>query len=201
MNSPIMITVLCGNERDGWIAPGLMDSLLAALHDGQKYQRAVALDLTVDYKPIANARNTAVAKFLQSPCQWLVQIDNDQFPQFRILDLIKAAESEGKFIVAAPTPCVGKQGLSWNATATGPADFYRKLPGGWFQPFLIGSGFLAVHRAVFEKLTRPWFDSWCEDFVFCVKAQDAGLKVWSNSGYVCSHMKTFDLLSMMERTS
>jgi GT2 family glycosyltransferase len=195
-----MVTVLCGGERDGWICPGLADSLLATMQDCQKYQRAVALDLTVDYKPISNARNTAVAKFLQSACQWLVQIDNDQFPQFRILDLIKAAEAEGKFIVSAPTPCYGKQGLSWNATEKGPVDFYRKLPQGWFQPFLIGAGFLAVHRAVFEKLPRPWFDSWCEDFVFCVKAQDAGFKVWAHGGFVCSHMKTFDLLSMMERT-
>src|SRR5262249_29577094 len=201
MNSPIMITVLFGNERDGWIAPGLMNSLLAALHDGQSHQRGVALDLTVDHKPIANARNMAVTKFLKSPCSWLVQIDNDQFPQFRILDLINAAESEGRFIVAAPTPCYGKQGLSWNATEKGPADFYQKLPSGWFQPFLIGAGFLAVHRAVFEKLPRPWFDSWCEDFTFIAKVQDAGMKVWAHSGFVCSHIKSFDMLNLIERTS
>ncbi len=199
MNTPVMISVLCGHERDGWIAPGLMDSLLAAMHDSQSHRRGVALNLVVDQKPVSAARNTAVAQFLKSPCQWLVQIDNDQFPRFRILDLIKAAEAEGKFIVGAATPCVGKQGLSWNATATGPEDFYRQLPDGWFQPFLIGSGFLAVRRAVFEKLSPPWFDTWAEDFVFCVKAQDAGLRVWAHSGFVCSHMKTFDLRELLPK--
>lgn len=192
-----MVTVLCGAERDGWIHPGLVSSLMAATQDSQTHQRAIAVDLTFGIKPTAHARNAAVAKFLQSPCQWLVQIDNDQYPQFRILELIRAAEEAGKYVVAAPTPMIGKHGFSWNVTEKGADDFYRTLPDGWFRPFLIGAGFLAVRRAVFEKLPQPWFDGSYEDFAFCVKAQDAGFKVWAHSGFICSHMHTLDLLSLM----
>src|SRR5258708_33991545 len=125
MNTPVMISVLCGHERDGWIAPGLMDSLLAAMHDSQSHRRGVALNLVVDKKPVSAARNTAVAQFLNSPCGWVVQIDNDQYPRFRILDLIKTAQARGKFHLGAATPRVGKQGLAWNAPDTGRGDFFR----------------------------------------------------------------------------
>lgn len=195
MDSPVMITVLCGHERDGWIAPGLLNSLLATLHDNQQQGRTVALDITCAIRPVSAARNHAVAKFLQSPCQWLVQIDNDQFPRFRILDLIKAAEAEGKFIVAAPTPIMKDLG-AWNA-ADETEVWYHQLPRGWFEPRLIGAGFLATHRAALAKLPQPFFDGQYEDFYFCKKAQAAGLKVWADSRFVCSHMKTVDLLDLM----
>jgi GT2 family glycosyltransferase len=197
MNTPVMITVLCGMERDGWINPELAQSLFAAMQDCNAHQRGVGVNLVCGVRPIGHARNEAVAKFLKSPCQWLVQIDNDQYPRFRILDLIKAAEDASKYIVGAPTPCVGKHGRSWNATEKGPDDFYRTLPEGWFKPFLIGSGLLAVRRTVFEKMTPPWFDTWAEDFAFCIKAQDAGFKVTANSKFICSHFHTCDLLDLM----
>jgi hypothetical protein len=197
VNTPVMISVLCGHERDGWIVPGLLNSLLAALHDGQQQGRPVALDITCAIRPVSAARNAAVAKFLQSPCDWLIQIDNDQYPRFRVLDLIKAAEAEGKFIVAAPTPILKDLG-AWNV-ADGPDTWCRKLPAGWFQPHLIGAGFLATHRAALGRLPEPFFDGPYEDFYFCKKAQDAGVKLWANSRFVCGHMHTVDLLSIMER--
>jgi hypothetical protein len=188
-----MVTVLCGAEREGWIHPGLVGSLMAATQDS--YMRPVGVDLIFNIKPVAHARNAAVAKFLQSPCQWLVQIDNDQYPRFRILDLIKAAEAEGKFIVASPTPIFKDLG-AWNA-ADGTGTWYRQLPAGWFEPKLIGAGFLAIHRAVLEKLPQPFFDGPYEDFYFCKKAQEAGLKVWAHSAFVCSHFHNVDLLDLM----
>jgi hypothetical protein len=195
----VMISVLCGHERDGWIAPGLLNSLLATLHDGQQQAWPVALDITCAIRPVAAARNAAVAKFMNSPCDWLAMVDNDTIPRFRVLEFIKAAEVEGKFIAAAPTPILKDLG-AWNV-ADGPDTWCRKLPSGWFQPHLIGAGFLAIHRAALGKLSQPFFDGQYEDFYFCKKAQDAGLRVWANSRFVCGHVHTVDLLSIMERTS
>jgi hypothetical protein len=191
----VMISVLCGAERDGWIHPGLAGSLMATIQHSQKLVRPLGVDFIFNVKPISHARNAAVAKFLQSQCEWLVQIDNDQYPRFSILDLIKAAEADGKFIVAAPTPIFKSLG-AWNA-ADDTDNWYRQLPTGWFQPHLIGAGFLATHRAALAKLNQPFFQEPHEDFYFCKKVQAAGLKVWADSRFVCSHFHNVDLLDLM----
>ena len=199
MNTPVMITVLCGPERDGWLNPQLVDTLLAALYDGGQQGRQVVLSVTCGVSPVAAARNKTAQQFLTSPCQWLVQIDNDVFPQFRILDLIKAAEGAGKSIVGAPTPIKQDRLLSWNVSKDGK-DFIATLPLGWFSPYLVGAGLLAVHRHVFEQMPAPWFDSPTEDFRFCIRAQEnARFKVWAHSGFTCGHLHTVDLRELMPK--
>lgn len=201
-----MISVLCQQEREGWINPALAKSLLETVARSYTQGRAITVDFAFGMRPVELARNTAVERFLKSSCQWLVQADCDQSPTFQILDLIQAAEAGGKFIVGAPTPLMTHEGLAWNAASkvedATRCRFYKTLPAGWFQPDYIGAGFIAVRRAVFETLKAPWFAferDLSEDFNFCRKARAAGFAVWAHSVFVASHMKTVDLLDLMQR--
>lgn len=196
MNPSVFITALCGAERDSWLHPKLVESMIAATHDSRQHQRPVALDLTLDYRPVDRARNAAVEKFLKSPCQWLCMVDNDNPPRFRILDFIKAAEEQGAFIVGAPTPMHGAQ---WNFKCDN--SFSRTLPREpWFRVHLIGTGFLAVRRCVFESIAAPWFVSqydMTEDVAFMKRAHEAGFQAWASSKFLCSHFKSVDLFDLM----
>jgi GT2 family glycosyltransferase len=207
MNSPVMISVLCGPERDGWLNPALAESIVAAVAGCQAEERNVAVDFTFGLRPIERARNTTVEKFLKSSCKWLVQIDNDQYPNFKILDLIKAAEENAKFIVGAPTPIAYQKGAVWNCAVRAQDDptrscFYKTLPKGWFRPDYCGTGLIAVRRSVFETIKAPWYTSnisISEDFNFCRKAQASGFEVWAHADFCCSHLKTCDLRDLMVR--
>ena len=197
MNAPVMISVLAGNRRDEWVNPYLMQAVLAATQDS-RHQRGVGVDVTIDVKPVAHARNATVAKFLQSGCGWLCMIDNDQFPRFPILDLIKAAEDAGKSIVSVPTPILTKNGtVAWNVENPEAKAWYQQLPAGWFCVNRAGAGMLCVRRSVFDKLPHPWFSGVYEDLAFCEHAAAHGFKVWSNSNYCSSHLWTVDMFGLV----
>jgi hypothetical protein len=65
-----------------------------------------------------------------------------------------------------------------------------------------GFGFIAIKYGVFEKIPRPWFtcmpfevapgvmDTVSEDISWCVKAQQAGFKIYMDAEVRVGHMKT-----------
>src|SRR5690242_9471302 len=110
-----MIAVLCGTERQQWIAPGLMMSLVQAITEAMRTGRPVALELIKNVRPVDAARNEAARRFLQSDCEWLVQVDNDTIPPPNFLDVIELAEQDAKYVVGLPCPFLCKDaGLLWN---------------------------------------------------------------------------------------
>ena len=64
----------------------------------------------------------------------------------------------------------------------------------------VGFGFVAMKQGVFEKVPRPWFEilkvpvamrmvNASEDFSFCLKAREAGYKIWVDPSVRCGHHK------------
>jgi hypothetical protein len=60
---------------------------------------------------------------------------------------------------------------------------------------MLGTGFLLVNTDVFRKLEPPWFacppykdQTMGEDFYFCVKAAEAGYKLWTDADLIIGHL-------------
>jgi len=82
-----------------------------------------------------------------------------------------------------------------------PTSVVRKMSG-IHQIQKTGFGFIAVKYGVFEKIPRPWFtcmpvevapgvvDTVSEDISWCMKAQQAGFKIYMDSEVRVGHMKT-----------
>lgn len=204
---PVMIQIMCGKERDGWITPGLMARTLEATSDGAASRRPVLVNLTQGVMPVEKARNQAVTDFLKSPCSWLLMLDNDVIPAPHFLHMIRDAENEGKSFVGAPCPMIGDHGVSLNVAQRKDnlrCDFYNRLPAGFTRCDYIGAACIAVHRRVLEKLKAPWFEwgqTMSEDFNFCRKAQDAGFSLWAHGSYLCSHLHTVNLADILNSTA
>ena len=74
-----------------------------------------------------------------------------------------------------------------------------------FEVFGVGFGFVAMKSGVFESIPRPWFETefqkitnddgremfipWGEDFSWCIKAQNAGYKIYLDPSIRVGHHK------------
>ncbi len=205
MNAPVMISVLCGTERDQWINPRLADRLFQSIADGLSSGRNVAVDLIEGVYPVEKARNRAVENFLRSPFQWLLMMDNDVVPPPNFLKIVTEAESEGRFLFGVPTPMIGDAGLQWNVAHRQDelvCAFNVTLPAGWHPCDFLGGAFLAARRPVFETIKSNWFDRMpnkSEDFSFSQRAQDAGFQPWFTGDYQCDHIHSASLRELMRR--
>ena len=193
--NPVLVNVLCGRERDGWLNPQLVIRLLEAIADANQCGRALGVDLTIGVSPVERARNQIVTRFLKSDVtksshDWLVMIDCDVVPPAHFLRLIDAADQEAKFIVAAPCPMINEGGrVTWNVAHKideRHSNFYQTLPAGWTAADHLGTGFLAVRRCVFESMKSGWFDrvpSMGEDFAFSERVRAAGFTPWFHGAF------------------
>jgi hypothetical protein len=203
MNQSVAVIVLCGRERDQWINPGLMMRIVECVHDGLQTRRPLAIKLQYGISPIEMARNLVVKEFLQTPGQWLVQVDNDVICPEHFLRLFDQAENEGKRVFGIPTPMIGNSGLSWNVGNRRDdvfCDLLPTLPTGWNRCDYVGAGFLAVHRCVLETIKSEWFDrlpNKSEDFSFCQRVRQAGFSIWFNGDYQCDHIHSSSLLEAL----
>jgi hypothetical protein len=206
LNDPLMISVLCGRERDGWINPHLADRLFQSIADGMASRRRVAVTLIEGVSPVEAARNLAVARFLPTPYQWLLMLDNDVVPPENFLKIFTEAESEGKFLFGVPTPMIGDAGLEWNVAHRQDevyCAFLKTLPAGWHRCDFLGGSFLAARRPVYETIKSNWFDrlpNKGEDFSFCHRAQEAGFQPWFTGDYQCDHIHSGSLRELLQQS-
>lgn len=73
-----------------------------------------------------------------------------------------------------------------------------------------GFGFICVKKGVFEKMSRPWFQSWPtsiktddgkeysfnimgEDISWCTRARELGFEIWADLSVKVNHHKNFKL--------
>jgi hypothetical protein len=79
---------------------------------------------------------------------------------------------------------------------------YKEYP---FEVFGVGFGFVAMKSGVFESIPRPWFETefqritndegkemfipWGEDYSWCIKAQEAGYKIYLDPSIRVGHHK------------
>jgi len=197
----ISIQVLSGDERNGWINPPLVCSLLRLLSEIP----SCSLAFVGNYRPHEYARNVAAQSALSSGADLLLMVDNDQTLPLNFSQLIRDAHQTPEVnIVSCYTwalydkeiLCVNQtDGITKREVLPDNASFQEIAWG--------GGGVMLVKRVVLEKVQRPWFhmpldptDSrplGGEDGYFCVRARDAGFKVHTHSRYPCGHLKTVDL--------
>ena len=79
---------------------------------------------------------------------------------------------------------------------------YKEYP---FEVFGVGFGFVAVKSGIFEVIPRPWFETefqkitnedgremfipWGEDYSWCIKAKNAGYKIYLDPSIRVGHHK------------
>lgn len=218
----VMIAILA---VDGEIRAELMEQMLGAFYYLSTTAPGSRLETRriTGARPVDVARNRAVEEFLQTDCEWLVQLDADTHPtRPDFLQIIPLMEQSGKKICTLPTPMwtdLGVDGLQFNVGDLQPDGMYRAysmMPHGWKEYSLLGGACLVAHRSVFEKVGKPWFrctkDSRQfikpesereyggganEDFYFSRKASDAGFRLWVHSDFVCEHHKRVPLLQIL----
>lgn len=151
-------------------------------------------------------RNLLVKKFLETNAEWFLFIDSDVAPPLNVLDMIE----NGKDICAG----IYHQYVKAHDLVI-PLMFVKKenrerfakddIVGDVIEVDGAATGCMLIHRRVFEKVKKPYFEipydkdglSACsEDIYFCGKAQKAGFKIWIDKRMIGNHYKIMDLKSV-----
>lgn len=181
---------------------------------------------------LAHARNTATAAFLGSDADWLLWIDTDMgFEQDALEKLLMVADPQSAPVVGGLCFIEGdyshdfRGGLRsslaptlydwcWVEPKNGMPGAYKLVTRqDWSTEQVTrvgatGTGFLLVHRSVFEKISawaqeqgappHIWFEripgpdgELCgEDISFCLRVHQVGLPVLVHTGVTTTHQKT-----------
>jgi len=152
------------------------------------------------------ARNEMTERFLATSADWMLMVDADMTFNADLLErLLRVADP-------AERPIVGP--LCYSMSHAGPWPVLYELRGGQFYPIPdppadtllrvdgAGTGCLLIHRSALERIAASsdwpgqWFDHVYlsrhplgEDLSFCVRARQAGLPIWVDTGIPIGHVK------------
>lgn len=149
--------------------------------------------------PFDHARNTAVERTLEHGFQWLFFLDDDVIPPADVIPRLLGRNCD---IVSALyyrraepiVPVVIREN-------GGQRIWVTDWPPGTslVDADMVGCGALLIHRRVFERMPKPWFE-WLldrpdipegqrcsEDFAFCRKAKQHGFAIKVDVGVACKH--------------
>jgi hypothetical protein len=202
-NKPkVLICVLCGTERQQWINPDLS---LLLINAGKDARFEVCFSMVRDKRPYDCARNTTIDLARRISADWVVSYDNDIRPYVSPLDVIANA-GEDKQVIGSVygIGSVGPGGRHWMF----PPDVPANDPN-FQEAYVVGGGFLIVHRSVWERIPKgPWF-RWVpdenellepgpglmtEDVYFCELAHKHGIKIWAYR--LAGHLRTMDVTAV-----
>jgi hypothetical protein len=158
-------------------------------------------------------RNIMVADhFLPNGADWLLMCDDDVFFPTNILKMMVDAEKNGRMIVSAYAPSLAlRKDKEPVVTQITPTSIFKVADGRWNredsvssqEPYRVdgaGTGCIAIHRSVLEKMSMPYFSfvydqatrkiKVGEDHFFCLKAkQELDVDTWYDPRFECGHMK------------
>ena len=201
MRTPkIMLAVYCGNERAAWINPRLCGQLVTLPRTGVD----IALEFICGLRPLAVARNAAIQKMRDNGCEWLMQIDNDQFLGPHVGELLHAIGNRkvDKRCIILPTLFDAFDVPEYNVqvSAGGTWHYPLDLPQDWFHVDIGGGGCTITHRDVFKAVDDggpiyrdPIGKGTGEDLEFSERVKAAGIPQWAHGRYISHHLKTVDL--------
>lgn len=161
-----------------------------------------------EQRPHAQARNSIVQRFLASDAEYLLWIDSDTLWEEGDIQLLMDTLDAGADIATGiqfatsehHMPLIRKLNL-----ALGVMEPFYKLPNDT-KPFPIGGcgfGFVLMKREVLEKIKEPWFEfrsGFSEDLYFCVRALQAGFKIYANPTVMVGHIasKIYDFRDFLQ---
>jgi GT2 family glycosyltransferase len=156
-------------------------------------------------KPVTNNRNQIVKKFLDSPHDFLLMMDNDVVPRNNPLDYIENDLDIVVFPCPIWRPAQGSESpVVWNIRMEDekgdrivgriPASGLREISEGGTGAMLIARRVLeAVHAPFVEEMDEYGVSTLGHDLAFCARAREAGFKVWAALDCPCRHWDTLDL--------
>jgi GT2 family glycosyltransferase len=177
--------------------------------DVESYEDALVLD--ADGLNIADARNNLVRKFLDSGLEWLYMADTDTVFAPNVISRLMLHAESGCSIISGlinvdgrpPFPMMYRRIAD---TAAGLGMFQSIAE--WkhsecLEVDAVGAGCLLVHRDAYLQIEKrfpdraaPWFDYAIisgmrigEDIMFCIRAKDAGLKIYTDTSTRVGHIK------------
>ena len=203
----VLVCALTGVERQNWINPELLLTLIAMSKDPRFDVNFFPLK---DCRPVEHARNITVDVAKQMGADWLISFDNDNFPKGNALDVIASAADDKRVI-----------GLTYGVYyAEGIRPFpHEEMQGARDSNFRevlhVGGGCLMIHKSVWQKIAAPYFrfvlpsdydgDSAHkqkpnvigEDVWFCNLVRKHGFKVWTHNTVFAGHYHTADLTGLV----
>jgi len=151
--------------------------------------------------PISAARNSAYQNhFLQTTADRWVMFDNDIEPPADLIDAILNMPEECDIAIfpywvfdnLKPMVCAGE----WTNGQMVTHDFASV---DWHEIGAGGTGAMCIRRRVFDKVPMPPFkiiydsevgQKMSEDIYFTSNAKEAGLRLFTHTGYICEHHRT-----------
>lgn len=148
--------------------------------------------------PFDHARNTAVERTLENGFEWCFFLDDDVIPP---ADAIIKLVGRGEDIISGLYYRRAEPIVPVMITENGDERVWvtNFKQGDVLDVDMVGSGCLLIHRRVFEKVPKPWFE-WLldrydipekrrcsEDFAFCRKTKEHGFKIKVDTGVACRH--------------
>lgn len=176
----------------GYIAPQAAYSLPAMAC----YARSKGIELEllpIGLSLVYAAREQAAKYLLESGCDSLLFIDSDMVVP---MDLVPRLIEADKDIVSGLAfkrvpgyePCIFKK---CDREGT---EFYLDYPKGLIEVQGVGMACTLIKRKVFEILQTPYFfpmPNIGEDLAFCVRAREAGYKIYCDTNLICGHVGNF----------
>lgn len=175
----------------GYIAPQAAYSLPAMAC----YARSKGIELEllpIGLSLVYAAREQAAKYLLESGCDSLLFIDSDMVVP---MDLVPRLIEADKDIVSGLAfkrvpgyePCIFKK---CDREGT---EFYLDYPKGLIEVQGVGMACTLIKRKVFEILQTPYFfpmPNIGEDLAFCVRAREAGFRIFCDTELICGHCNT-----------
>lgn len=152
----------------------------------------------VGAKRVEASRNIIAKQFLESKCDYLLMVDEDNPPIRNPLELLK----EHKDVIIFPTPIFYNKKVMWNIERQNPdkpMSGLEKIKSG-------GTGCILIKRKVLEELGEAPFQTEVDDYGvtklgqdirFCIEAKKKGFSIWTHWDYMCQHFKTINLLELL----
>ena len=199
MNPKLLISVLCGYERHGWINPTLASVLLST----QRLPFLAMFALQTDTSPVERARNNAAKMAMDVGAEWLVMFDNDIEPPLNVFQVLEQAGKEHDVIALPYWGCL--DGILAPMTVVKDGSGMRRIePESGFQEVIrAGTGAMFIRRRVFEVLPKPYFAvrlsadglsmTASEDYDFCDRARKRGFHIWTQGDFACEHLHQYQL--------
>lgn len=211
---PIMFAVPSESGRVNWsIAMAIGRMMFNSQAAGCPFQ--FDTHIIAGIRPIQYARNIIVEKFLDSPCQWLIMVDDDQVVPENFWQLVTISDAD---VVSGKTNCwvgngylpgrlrVNQYGLIKREEIEFP-ECYNLSPTAEHekQPYrvpIIGTGCIAIRRHVIEALGPNCFQfsyrrngsiMGGEDINFSQACNQAGFAIAVHPLVKFGHMKHVDL--------
>lgn len=186
----------------GWIKSELSFQLI-------KWLRESKYDIHYEFSnlsPIAHNRNTIVKKFLESDCDYLLQIDNDNIPAKNPLELIDIMNEKQLDVLSCPVWIYQHKKLLnvYKYDKEGyliPLNYKEYSFKGLVEVDATGSGVLLCSRKVLQSIQAPFERKFDEngietrglDLYFCDKAKEKDFAIFTHMDYIAQHYKTVDL--------